>query len=329
MRESWRSCATACSSALLLLACSRPSGGGRSAPAPSATTSVPVASSAPAAPSADPSASAGPDPLLTGVPVKSRSIGHTSYVLKVTLAGGATILFKPRSRLPLGDRRYRGEIAAYRLAVALGLDNVPRAFPRSFEAASLRAVQADFDAKALVDSDGQVRGAAKPWIDKYVVLPLEQPSARVGWEPWLTDRQASIPEDQRSLAAALSTMIAFDYITGNWDRWSGGNIAQDGATGTLLFVDNDGAFYDPPPADSLARQLAMLRRIVRFSRRFVAMLRALDDGKLRDAMGEEGAGQPLLPERVVSGVAARRKTVLDLVDARVDDAGESVALAFP
>ena len=39
--------------------------------------------------------------------------------------------YKPRSKLPLGDHRYKGEIAAYRLAVALGLDNVPRAIPRA------------------------------------------------------------------------------------------------------------------------------------------------------------------------------------------------------
>ena len=333
MRASWRSFATACSSALLLLACSRaPSASEGGAPVPSAGPLASVASLVPppsAAPSTAPSASAQADPLLTDVPVKSKSIGHTSYVLKVTLSGGAVMVFKPRSRLPLGDRRYRGEIAAYRIAVALGLDNVPRSFPRSFDASALRPLQPDFDEKALVDADGKVRGAAKPWLDKYVVLPLEQPSARARWEPWLTDPAASIPDEQRALAGAVSTMIAFDYITGNWDRWSGGNIAQDGATGTVLYVDNDGAFYDPPPADSLARQLAMLRRIVRFSRRFLAMLRALADDKLRTAIGEEAAGQPLLPERVVSGVAARRKTVVDLVDARIGSAGQDATLALP
>jgi hypothetical protein len=261
--------------------------------------------------------------------VKSKSIGHTSYVLKITLDQGSAIVFKPRSRLPLGDRRYRGEIAAYRLAVALGLDNVPRAFPRSFDAAALRPLQADFDAKALVDADGRVRGAAMPWIDKYRVLPLEQPSARVGWEPWLTDPRTDVPDDQRPLAAAMSTLVAFDYLTGNWDRWSGGNIAQDGATGTLLYVDNDGAFYDPPPADALARQLALLRRVTRFSRRFVAMLRSLDDGKLASAIGEESPGQPLLPASVLAGVASRRKTVLQVVDARAGDAGQDAVLAFP
>ena len=41
-------------------------------------------------------------------------------------------------------------------------------------------------------------------------------------------------------------MIVFDYLTANWDRWSGGNVAEDSANGKLLFVDNDGAFYDPP-----------------------------------------------------------------------------------
>src|SRR5579859_462624 len=51
-------------------------------------------------------------------PIAAKSIGHTSYVLKITLADGSRGVFKPRSRRPLGDRRYRGEIAAYRLAAA-------------------------------------------------------------------------------------------------------------------------------------------------------------------------------------------------------------------
>ena len=87
--------------------------------------------------------------------------------------------------------------------------------------------------------------------------------------------RASVPDDQRALAGTVSTLVAFDYVTGNWDRWSGGNVAQDGATGNVLYVDNDGAFYESPPADALAHQLALLQRVRRFSKSFVDALRAL------------------------------------------------------
>jgi hypothetical protein len=303
-------------------ACSRPSGG-----TPPTSKSVPQAT--PPSPAAEAGAPAGAsDPYRTARPVRARSIGHTSYVLKVTLEGGAVAAFKPRSRRPLGDHRYKGEIAACRLATALGLDNVPRALPRSFAADDLRAILPDFDADALVDDDGRVRGALIPWIDGYRVLPLEDATQRARWEPWLFDARATIPRDQRALAAAISTMLAFDYLTANWDRWSGGNVAEDAASGRVLFVDNDGAFYEWPAPAALARQRAQLQSVRRFSRAFVDALRALDSAGMRAAIGEESPGVPLLPERSLAGVVERRATVLAIVDARIGDAGAGPTLAF-
>jgi len=332
MSASRASCAIACCSLLLAPAgCSRarPETGEKTAAAATASEAVPTQALASGSPNADAAAHApsSPDPLLSGEPVRAQSIGHTSYVLELTLSNGSKAVFKPRSRLPLGDRRYKGEIAAYRLARALGLDEVPRAVPRSFHAASLRGAEG-FAQEALVDPDGRVRGALMPWIDQYRVLPLESDAWRAKWEPWLTDPRARIPDDQRPLAAEISTMIAFDYVTANWDRWSGGNVAKNGATGKVLFVDNDGAFYEFPPQAALTRQLALLRRMARFSRGFVRALRGLDERKLHDVFGEESPGVPLLPGPVVAAADARRRTVLALVDARVSDAGADVTLGF-
>jgi hypothetical protein len=256
-------------------------------------------------------------------------------VLKVTLGGGAVGAFKPRSRRPLGDRRYRGEIAAYRLAAALGLDNVPPAAPRAFALASLRnacrsapGCGDQLDREAIADRDGRVRGAFISWIDGYRVLPLEEAAWRARWEPWIFDAHATVPREEQSLAASISTLIAFDYLTANWDRWSGGNVAQAGAASGLLFVDNDGAFYEHPPAEGLARQLALLRRVVRFSRGFVSALRSLDEAKLRGVFGDETPGEPLLAPAVVAAVEERRRLVLRIVDERIAHAGERAAIAF-
>jgi hypothetical protein len=247
----------------------------------------------------------------------------------VRLEGGALAAFKPRSRRPLGDRRYKGEIAAYRLAVALGLDNVPRALPRAFDAVELRAfLGAALDREAIVDADGRVRGALMPWIEGYRVLPLEEAGQRARWEPWVFDSRAAVPQEARALASAVSTMIAFDYLTSNWDRWSGGNVAEEGAGGRVLFVDNDGAFYEWPAAPALARQRQQLERVARFSRRFVAGLRGLDEPKLRAALGEEEPGTPLVSNRALAGVWERRAIVLSIIDARVGDGGEGAALPF-
>jgi hypothetical protein len=286
---------------LLALACDRPAPAPAPAPAPTPTPT--------------------PTPALTS----AKSIGHTSYVLKLRFDDGTQAAFKPRSKLPLGDHRYRGEIAAFRLARALGLDDVPPAFPRSFEATVLHALLPDLADHALVDGDGRVRGALIPWIDRYEVLPLETATWRQRWEPWLFDANAAVPDDQRALAASISTLIVFDYVTANWDRWSGGNVAREGATGTLLFVDNDGAFYEWPTPATLAGQLAMVRRITRFSRRFTSALRAMNAAAVRQALGEESPGVPLLPERAMAGVEERRRTAVEVIDARVGDGGGGVA----
>jgi hypothetical protein len=179
-----------------------------------------------------------------------------------------------------------------------------------------------------VDPDGSVRGAFVDWIDDFRVLPLEDAGWRARWEPWILDPGTRIPASDRPMASAISTLIAFDYLTANWDRWSGGNVARAGATGEVLYVDNDGAFYERPPPESLERQLAFLRRVVRFSRRFVDALRALDRPKLADALGEERPGEPLLSDAVVSAVDERRRTALQVIDDRATRSGARATFAF-
>lgn len=266
-------------------------------------------------------------------PVAAKSIGHTSYVLKVRFEGGLVTAFKPRSTLPLGRTRYRAEVAAFRLARELGLSNVPEAKAEILRAPELAAAFAtpeggrEFAAKALPDPDGALPGALFPWIDDYAVVPLENREWRAKWMAWLTDPASEPAGPDQTLAGSISTMLAFDYLTANWDRWSGGNVAQHATTGELLFVDNDGAFYDPPPAASLAMQRERLRRVVRFSRSFVRALRLLSDARMHEALAGT-TEQPLLSDRVIAAAMARRDTLIAVIDARIALAGESATLVF-
>lgn len=123
--------------------------------------------------------------------------------------------------------------------------------------------------------------------------------------------------------------MAFDFLTANWDRWSGGNVGFDKPSGTVLYIDNDGAFYESPPRDGLQRNKKLLDGIDRFSRSFVARMKALDDAALTRAFGEESPGVPLLSERALDGVLARRKRLLAVIDAKTRDAGEEATFAFP
>jgi hypothetical protein len=259
----------------------------------------------------------------SATPRSARSIGHTSLVFKVELTNGKKAAFKPASRR--GPLRYKGEIAARRLALALGLPNVPPALFRALPAAPLAAAK---DAGEMIVADGVVKGALIPWIDGLSLLAVESAPLAGEWKRWLRSGER-VPDEQRELARQLSTLVAFDFVTGNWDRFSGGNLGIDKATGTLLYIDNDGAFFDVPPADGLERNKRLVQGVDRLSRSFVARLRALDDAALAHALGEETPGVPLLSPRALAGVVQRRKELLAIVDAKLESAGEAATLAFP
>lgn len=270
-------------------------------------------------------------PYLTASPSSAKSIGHTSVVFKLELSGGLTAAFKPESKR--GHSRYRGEVAAYRLGKTLGLRNVPPALARTFDGSALRAAAAKNDkALSLYDDEviahaGYVRGSLIPWIPSLEMLPIETDVWRAKWTKWLAADQQLAPSD-KELAAQISTLVVFDTLTGNWDRWSGANVGIDRATNTLLFVDNDGAFFEPAPAAPLARQLALLAKIDRYSKRFVNAVRALDAIALSDAIGEEFPGTPLLGANTLASVDERRRRVIGIIDDKIAKLGEAAVFAF-
>jgi hypothetical protein len=344
LKAHWR--ALAC---IAVAACARPDAHKNGDPAPSAAPSASAAAPADtvdavaeegAPPHADSRIRDGAieggidlSPYATEAPVWGKSIGHTSVVFKLKLSGGALAAWKPRSKR--GANRYRGEIAAYRLGRALGISNVPPAMPRSFPMTQLRAALGDPSSEAgklladeaIPNERGEVRGAIIPWIPDLHFLSLEAEPRRSEWRGWLA-ASGAVPPDETRFAEQVSTMIVFDYLTGNWDRWSGGNVGTDATGKSVLYIDNDGAFFDPPPAAPLAKQRSLLADDARFSKRFVAALRALDPEAARDAMGEDAPGEPLLAPRILAGLEERRRVALGIIDARVAKDGEDKVLVF-
>jgi hypothetical protein len=292
-----------------------------------ANPAAPVASVAAKAPTGE----ARLAPYASATPKALKSIGHTSVVFRVDFDTGVRAAYKPESKR--GHKRYRGEIASYRLGKLLRLPNVPPAGVRVMSRDDLRAA-AQADARALslfddevVDHKGRVFGALMPWIDKLEFTPVESPAERARWKKWLTSGE-DVPDDQKSYAAQISTLVVFDALTGNWDRWSGANVGIDKAASTLLFVDNDAAFFDPIPPAFLP-QIALLKSIDRFSRALVGRLRELDALILADAFGDEEPGTPLLAPRAVAAADQRRKDVLAVVDEKIKSLGEGAVLYFP
>jgi hypothetical protein len=262
------------------------------------------------------------------------------------------VVFK--ARFKKGPDRFRGEIAAFRLGEALGIgDRLPVAAPVAFPASSFRALLSGdsataYDEGAIVDGSARgplVRGASLGWIKGLSFYPLEKKALRDralaelkhGAPPYVArpPQPGPVAPDEASLLAALpdaeevSTLLAFDWLTGNFDRWSGANVGRDDPTGHLIYIDNDGAFLDPMPAAPLARQWQLVDGCDRYSKRLVASLRSLDTDALRAALGTGVAEEPLLKAPVLAGVIDRRTKLLASIDAKIAKWGAEAVLTYP
>lgn len=265
-------------------------------------------------------------------PKSGKSIGHTSVVLKLELANGKKIAWKPNAKKVRG--RYKGEIAAFRLAKALGVDdNVLPVCARAFDVDAITAVlPPNGDAAKLLASDGIVEdgklyGAAISWFDGLSFWPLEKEPLRSESRAWLTVGK-EVPAAKVDLARQTSSLIAFDFLTANWDRYSGENVGIDRSGSLVLYIDNDAAFMDGPPKAALAKNELDVKATDRFSRSFVARLRQLNDEELARVFGEESPGRPLLSPTVFAAVSKRAKDLVAVVDGKIKEHGESETLYF-
>lgn len=313
--------------ALLLVACEKSA---PPAPAPAPSAAAPVASVA--------VVDAAPRPVLEKVVIATegcgalmpvtvraaKSIGHTSVVFKIELETNQKLAWKPSSKR--GKERWRGEVAAAKLGDALAISNVPPACLRTFRSSELAPLlpKGALD-EVIAHEDGQIDGAMIPWIEGLQFLALEKEPLRTDWKTWLGS-DAGVPADKTTLAAQLSTLVVFDAITGNWDRYSGGNVGLDASGQRVLFIDNDAAFMEGAPPKELAANLARVESTHRFSRALVKRLRTLDPAK---AFGTLPGGTPLLPEPMLKTVAERVAQVLKIIDAKIAARSEDAVLAFP
>ena len=183
----------------------------------------------------------------------------------------------------------------------------------------------------MTDDADTVRGAAIYWIPELTNVGLENAARglrRIG--EWL-HADGELPQASRSLAASLSTMLAFDYLIGNFDRWSGGNVLGDAAATLRLRARPrpgvSGADEREAASPTVARPAA--RRAL--LRRFYAALKRLTP---RAASSRSSASDPasargeLLCERQFAGVFDRREALLSHIDSLIALHGERGVLVF-
>lgn len=268
-----------------------------------------------------------------------KPVGTTSVVFRMELGGDIDAAFKPQTkRHPQG---YLAEVAAFRIARALGMDNVAPVVPRQMTLDRLRSLLDpefqsrwnELSAEMVVGPDQIVRGAAIYWIPDMKELGIDTPEGMGHWRRWLGQENGDPPSRDKSklIAAQVSSMIAFDTLIGNWDRFSGSN-AQGDRSGRHLFVrDHNVAFFEPLPAVQSGRLMGRLKQVGRWSRSFAEGLRRLDETTLRRALSDSAdpAGFSALTESQIAGVLDRRRTILSYLAAVIDRYGEANVLTFP
>lgn len=262
------------------------------------------------------------DAIRTGRIVGRQNVGSTSVNFHLRLAGDIDAAWKPRTSTH--GETYRAEIAAYRLNRMLGLSRVPPAVSRSVPRSALHLAPTS---PVIAERDLTVRGAAIYWVPVLRDSLIDRPREIERWSSWLRQGR-EVPADQRTRAEEISTLLVFDFLTGNWDRWSGANVPMD-AAGHLIYRDNNGAFEEPFVLGLMQNGMAWLRRSQRFSASVIARARALTDASIREEMALDGdPAHPPLTEAQRRSLLRRRDALLVYVDGLIRRHGEAAVLAF-
>lgn len=221
--------------------------------------------------------------------------GGASIKFRVTLADGSQAALKPNQ---VRITRYQAEVAAYKLSRAMGLGLVPpscvRRFPVEFLMTNVGRELKERMERELIIDNGQVSCAIIAWVPGLRNIKLEQ--SMDAWRPLLVHGEP-IPPKQRRRTLEISTLLLFDYLILNGDRWSGGNTTE--ADGEMVFIDQ-GAGFGPDRRHKRSRMmLKMLKWSERFSREVVGSLLDLDPRALEQDMKD------LLTEEEFEGLSYR------------------------
>lgn len=255
--------------------------------------------------------------------------GGSSISFRVDFADGSRAAFKPTQTNPQSVPRK--EAAAYRLGRLLGLNLIAPSVMRPLPKADVlgKLVDADWarrrvENETLFDKSTETLGALMYWIPSVSDLKLDTTEGILRWTAWLT-QGSEIPEGKSGLLGQLSTLLLFDLLQNNSDRFSGGNMLGSGDGRTLYYMDNAFGFQADP--DGHVRCMSYLSRSQKFSRSFVKRLERLTREELASALtGEPGA--PLLSDEEIDALLRRRDRALRYVRGLCTTYGEDKVLVF-
>ncbi|MDB4970300.1 MAG: hypothetical protein JWN44_5989 [Myxococcales bacterium] len=255
--------------------------------------------------------------------------GGSSISFRLDFADGSRAAFKPEQINP--QTVPRKEVAAYRINRWLGFNAVPPATMRTLHRDDLVGKlppEAAFlanriNAETTFDAEGFTRGEVSYWIPVIFDSHLDTVDGVMNWWRWMTVGE-EIPPEKFGLLGQLSSLLLFDLLTNNSDRFSGGNLMASKDGRVLFWMDNTFGFQIEP--EGHLRSRTYLFRCQKFSRKAVAALRRFDLAALHQALQPEPG---VLSENEMASVIARRDVALRYVDGLVAQLGADKVLVFP
>lgn len=259
--------------------------------------------------------------------------GGSSLSFRIEFADGSRAAWKPnQTNLQTIPRK---EVAAYRLNRLLGLNAVPPAAPRvvahdellsHLHPESLPLIPR-IEAETIFGPGGKTVGTASYWIPVIKDSGFDTPEGQRLAQTWLSLGEV-IPADKRDMAAQLSDLVVFDFLTDNPDRRSGGNMKMSPDGKQLYYMDNTMSFYVEPTGKAKARDALM--RTQRFSRGTYQALDRISVPTLERVLSEEtGTPYEILTPAEIRAVVARRDVIRQYVAVLVKQFGERDVFAFP
>ena len=274
-------------------------------------------------------------------PVKAVKLnrGGSSLSLRIDFESGGRAACKP-NQIHMHSQPRR-EIAAYRVNRLLGLSSVPPAVGRRFHVAELadrfrpdaQRERGRFLAEIVPERDTvSLLGQLTWWLTvlkpaKIDGFEIDTTEGVVTWKRYLATG-GEIPPASQAIAAQISTLLLFDFIINNSDRWSGGNIKVSEDPEVLVFLDNTLSFGGDLNGHNRVR--TYLYRSQKFSRSLVDRLRKLDDALLEEALTRDIDPFPhLLDENELRALGKRRDFALRYIDELIAQHGDEAVLVFP
>ncbi len=271
--------------------------------------------------------------LSRGEVTAARLLSPRSLSVKLWFKGGSQAVFKP---LLKGDRRARFEVAAHRMAELLAIDGVPAATMRAFRLDVLTNRIENGDPEAAeklkaavrVAGNGRVTGAVIDWVGDIDREGLDAAGGIPAIKSWLYPARPK-SKDDHPLAADAARMVVFDYIIGNWDRFSGGNLYVAKGGRRLVLLDHNGTF-GPWEGKRKERMDRLLEGIERFPAVLVDRIRKLTREEVEEALGKDPwhASNGLLGPDELDLLLQRRDALITHIDGLAQSKGNANVLVF-